>query len=97
MEQKIDFVVEHVMLNKVKFVEFFVLINLYYQIEPEIDVLVTSNNDHDEMINKHNNLVYIINIIFIYFKIKLLTILWQVNNQHYRSFSAKIERHTWSV
>ena len=58
MEQKIDFVVECVMLNKAKVVEFFVMINLYYQIEQEIDVLVMLNNDHDVMINKYNNLIY---------------------------------------
>ena len=59
MAKKIDYVVECVMLNKVQVVGFFVRINQYYQIEQEIDELVMLNNDHDEMINKNNNLVYI--------------------------------------
>jgi hypothetical protein len=58
MAKRIDFVVECVMLNKVEVVEFFVMINPCYQIEQEIDELVTLNNDHDETINRNNNLVY---------------------------------------
>lgn len=57
-EKRNDVGVECVMLNKVSIVEFFVLINQYYQIEREIDELVVWNNDLDMMISKNNNLAY---------------------------------------
>jgi hypothetical protein len=55
--KKTDDAVEYVRLNKVQVVELFVLIDRYYQIEQEIVELVMLSNDHDEMINRNNNLV----------------------------------------
>ena len=58
MGERIDFVVEYGMLNRESIVGFFVQRNQCYQIELEIDELEKLNNDHDEMKDRNNNLVY---------------------------------------